>query len=133
MEACGTVDVRMYANFGDNATSRDPLAPMLASFVIDPLIVTRYWALYEHVVNDFDRVSVWMADERRDPVRLFDRLKIAASAPIDDFEIEFNSSQDRIANYQETQIIDLKNVVMLKDVTEADMPPLLVKPTAWAT
>jgi hypothetical protein len=123
-----TVDVRNYASAGGLGPStyigtEGATWPQLAEFVIAPETWTRYWMEVEIVPGGFDRVSLWIADERRDPVQLLNRLEIESAGTLTEFWVEFNSSANRAGG---PLVAYVRNVVMFSNL--ADPTTILQRP-----
>ena len=128
------VDVRVYGVLGPNVTKDQPLSPQAGQFVVRPERWTRYWMLAEQRANDWDLLSLWIADEDRDPVRLIDRAQLEVATPdltknsIHSFQLEFNTSQDRLVVPRGDLVAYVRNVVMLRDASNPTQ--LMVRPNA---
>lgn len=73
------------------------------------------------------RFSVWLADEDRDPVRLYDAVNmITPPDGIGLFRFEFDSSMKIALNGPGQQY--QRNFVVLEGLTEADVVDLLERP-----
>lgn len=104
------------------------LIPRIGDFFLQPNVWTRAW-LY---VEDYDTatcfLSLWAADEARDPVQLYDRLPYL---PLPDglktFQIEFDTSGDQAPNGA-VRHAWTRNYAVLKDIVRADVIPLLQRP-----
>lgn len=116
------VDARSYSVFGPSVTRDQPLSPAAGAFVAKPQTWTRYWMLLEQRARDWDLVSLWVADESQNPVRLIDRLPFEVdsadglNSTIHSFQLEFNTSLDTIAPNRGSLVSYVRNVVMLRDV-----------------
>jgi hypothetical protein len=111
------VDMRHYVNMQDPAVE-DQITPMRGVFAIRAETWTRYWVLIEHVVGDWDRVSLWVADVTRPPVLLLDRVAFeTGSHTFRSFWLEFNTSTDRVVPNRGPLVSYVRNLVMLRDVT----------------
>jgi hypothetical protein len=97
--------------------------PQLADFVIGPETWTRYWVEVEVIPGAFDRVSLWIADERRGPVQLLNRLEIESAGTLTNLWMEFNSSANRTGG---PLVAYLRNVVMFSNL--ADPTTILQRP-----
>jgi len=84
-------DIRIY---GTSPVDNDPLAPQASTFFIEPETWTRYWALVD---IDSQNVSLWMADETRAAVLVYDAVPITLTGgfQFEQFWFEYNSSQSR--------------------------------------
>lgn len=112
----------------------ETLQPRVGAFYFEPNTWTRIW---EHV-EDFDKdpcyLSVWVADEQRDAVQLYDRIALRANGSqyLTDLFIEFDSSADSNPNSPITDVQRAwtRNVALVKGLALADVLPLLQKPVA---
>ena len=111
-----TVDARPYGVLGPNTSlgSYDRIDPMVGSFTISPATWTRYWVLVELFPGSWDRISMWVADERQNPVRLYDRVEMRSAGSLTKFWLEYNSSGSRTGG---PLIAYVRNVVALHNVT----------------
>ena len=145
----GVVDVRAYNDVG-GATSwtsadsnklgplmtRDqPLMPKAsggpATFTIKPNTWTRFWIRVDQRANNYDYFDLWVADEQRNPVRLYGpvpaSIPVKGSNMIQKFWFEFNTSTDLFVRGDQRDLVSyIRNFVALRDVS--DIEPLLVKP-----
>ena len=121
-----SVDVRTYSNIlGPEVTDRAPVSPQVGHFEIAASTWTRYWLLIEIRSEDLDRVSLWMADERRDAVMLLDHVRIdTGSNSIIRFWLEYNSSGSR--NGGAPLVGYVRNLVALRGIS--DPRPLFQRP-----
>jgi hypothetical protein len=125
----GVVDVRAYGAsgvmLGPNVLKGAPLAPQAGSFTIRAETWTRYWMLIDQRADDWDLVSLWVADENHDPVQLVDRRQLNVKRSVDLFWVEFNTS-GHARNGSGERVGYIRNVVMLRNVR--DVPGLLRRP-----
>ena len=125
-----TDDINNPANF--NGWFGEMLQPRLAEFFYQPNTVTRVW-LY---IDGFDRetctLSVWVADETRDPVELYRDLPLHPTAqPLKEFFIEYDTSADQMADCPIEEYRSWnRNYVVLLDVSKAEVLDLLERPGA---
>lgn len=126
----GMVDARGYGGqdkpFGPNVTNSAPLSPQIGTFAVQPETWTRYWALIEQRANDWDLVSLWVADEHHDPVQILDRLQLSVKGSVDQFWLEYNTSSKGKGAALPERVGYARNVVMLRNVK--DVASLLVRP-----
>jgi hypothetical protein len=120
------VDVRSYSAIGPNVTDQEPLSPMLDTFRVVKQTWTRYWMEIDQRANDWDLVSLWVADANHDAVQIFDRLQVEVDAGIHSFQLEFNTSTDALKPGRGPLTVYVRNVVMLRDVS--DTKSLLQRP-----
>lgn len=123
---------------------RQPMLPSLSTFVIQPETWTRFWALVE--LRDgplYDRLSLWMADERVEPVQIYDQLEMtAAQDMLTKFRLEYNSSGDRASTVP--LVGYARNYAVLRNVADptslfqrpgagGELPPYVPGPTPTPT
>jgi hypothetical protein len=117
----GVVDARAYGSkgqtLGPNVARSAPLAPQAGSFTVRAETWTRYWVLIEQRANDWDLVSLWVADENHDAVRLIDRLQLSVKRSVESFWLEYNTSSRPREGLGE-RVAYVRNVVMLRGVTD---------------
>lgn len=127
------LDLRTYGRLGPNANDAaldDGIGHTLTPFQIAKAKWTRYWAFVERVAGGweeggFDRVSIWAADEDREPVQILDRLQMEAGTQgISDLRVQISTDY----TWPEGTILDhkIRGVVFLKD--EPNVTSLLQKP-----
>jgi hypothetical protein len=125
----GVVDVRAYGKsgvmLGPNVAKGAPLAPQAGSFTIRAETWTRYWMLIDQRADDWDLVSLWVADENHDPVQLVDGRQLNVKRSVDLFWVEFNSSGHAKKGVGD-RVGYIRNVVMLRNVR--DVKGLLQRP-----
>ena len=112
--------------FGPNVTKATPLAPQVGTFAIRAETWTRYWLLIEQRANDFDRVSLWVADEGHDPVQILDGLQLSVKETVASMWLEFNTSSKLTPGLAE-RVAYARNVVMLRN--PKDVKSLFQRPT----
>jgi hypothetical protein len=103
----------------------DALGPMLAEFPMATGAWTRFFVRVEFTAGDpYASVSLWVADETRDPVAILLDRRILNFEPgtmadpqglLDSFWVEFNHSQGRTGG---EMIGYVRNVIVLKDVPD---------------
>lgn len=130
----GKLEFRSYGRLGPNASDRARLVDgthhNLTPWQIAKDSWTRYWFYIETVPGTweeggFDRVSLWAADQSREPVLILDRLQMEAGLQgISDFRLQVSTGEV----YPPGTVLDhkVKNIVILRDV--ADVTALLEKP-----
>lgn len=128
----GVVDARGYGGqdhpFGPNVTNSAPLSPEVGTFTVRPATWTRYWAFIEQHENDWDLVSLWVADENHDPVQILDRLQLSVKKSVDQFWLEFNTSSHGKGVELPERVAYARNVAMLRNIDYKDIKPLLQRP-----
>jgi hypothetical protein len=93
----------------------ETMMPLLNNFQIAPETWTRFWVQVELRYPDFDRISMWMADETRDPVQIYDGLLVKSAGWINGFWLEYNSSQSRRTSGE--LVTYFRNLVVLHNFT----------------
>ena len=125
----GFVDARGYPArgtvLGPNVQRGSPLTPQVGQFTVHAETWIRYWVLIEQRANDWDLVSLWVADEHHDPVLLIDRLQFNVKKSVEQFWLEYNTSAHVPQNLGE-RVAYARNVVMLRNVP--DVQSLLQRP-----
>ncbi|WP_448988039.1 hypothetical protein [Luteitalea sp.] len=133
----GLVDMRAYGGgkrdkgraFGPSVRRAQPLEPAKGTFSLRPETWTRYWWQIQQRADDFDLVSLWVADTERGPVQLIDNLELNTYGQPDGvqaFWIEFNTSKEEMLPNRGPLVAYVRNVVVLRD--PGDLTPLLIKP-----
>jgi hypothetical protein len=97
--------------YGPNVTYPEYLSPRAGNFTVKPSTWTRYWAIFEPS-GPYLLYSLWVADEYTDPIQVYDKLQLQAIYGIDQFWIEYNSSNDVVTN-RGPLVSYMRNVVML--------------------
>ncbi len=123
-----TIDARPYGELGPNThKAGNHINPMVGEFSVMPKTWTRFWVHVELIDGGFDRVSMWVADETRAAVQIYDRAEMEAGA-ISKFWIEYNASASRRARGAPGGLLVsyVRNLIVLKDVK--DVRVLLRKP-----
>ncbi len=144
---------------GPNVTSGQgtftPMTPFVV-FLIKPETWTRQWMLFEYqmdsqTIADYGgvlnsefqskngyaaypgtRCSMWLADENRDPVLIYNRAQITCWPPgIRDWGIEVNTSSniEQIGFGHSDMVAYCRNMVVLDDIQFNEMPQILQRPT----
>ncbi len=121
-----SIEARAYADLGPGTTLGEPIEPKSGTFILKPNLWTRFWWLLEQRANDFDAVSLWVADEQTDPVQIYDQRLLVVKNSISKFWLEFNTSNSRVVPDRDDLVAYVRNVVALVD--PSGMPGLLVKP-----
>jgi hypothetical protein len=83
--------------------------------------------LIEQRADDWDLVSLWVADEHTDPVLIIDRrqLRVNAAGGVESFWFEYNTSSHARPGLPE-RVGYVRNLVMLRNAN--DVPALLQRP-----
>lgn len=117
----GGVDLRPYSALGPNTRTGpgDRIEPKVGSFLIAAETWTRYWLEVDVRSNGFERVSLWVGDETRAAVQLYDRIEmeldpgtIRFDGALGDFWLEYNSSAPRRGPSLTAYV---RNLVALRD------------------
>jgi hypothetical protein len=115
---------------GPNVLSTSMLRPQVGELNLKPNTWVRYWVLVDQRANDYDRVSMWVADETRDPVRIFDNIQLSvrpnSGFSVDEFWLEFGSSANELEPGRGPMTAYARNFVALRDVSNPTS--LMVRP-----
>jgi hypothetical protein len=132
--AMGGVAMPSGKNYGNNA-----IGPIANEFGIAPETWTRVW-VYLQEDGDWYRMSLWLADEAREAVQVYDGLQIrprtSADGPTMDgtwdiLRLEYNTStQNDVDPARGPLVAYARNVVVLQRTGPAEVPPLLERPAA---
>jgi len=126
----GAVDARGYGNkgttLGPNVLRGAPLAPQAGTFMVKAETWTRYWVLIEQRADDWDLMSLWVADENHEPVKIIDRLQFAVKGTVHAFWLEYNTSSKGKGAALSERVGYVRNVAMLRNVK--DVESLLQRP-----
>lgn len=120
------------AHMGPGTTrgAAERIEPISGEFYIQPDTWTRVWVFVEGNIGVGDRavrMSVWLADEKRARVQLYNRVNMVTPQDgIGLFRFEFDSSTKKAANGPGQQY--QRNFVVLQGVTAAQVEGLLQKP-----
>lgn len=119
-------------NYGSNV-----IGPMVNEFGVAPEVWTRYWvSMVPQADGEWFRLSMWVADETRGPVQIYDGLQIRPQIgprPVEVsmdgswgiFRLEYNTSTSEVA--QRGPLVSYaRNVVMLS--VAGDVSNLLQRP-----
>lgn len=106
------------------------LQPQRATFYFEPDTWVRAWIFVENLDKDVCYLSVWAADEKRDPVQLYDKIALIPNPNgLGNFQIEYDTSGDTASNPKEMHSWN-RNVVVLHNVPRGDVAGLLKKPAS---
>ena len=114
--------------FGPNVESNYPLKPQIGSFNVRPDTWTRYWLLVEQRAGGWDPTTMWVADENRDAVKIFDAIQLNVPDSISMFSLEFNTSANELQAGRGTLVAYVRNWVALRDARNTS--ELLQRPGA---
>lgn len=107
------------------ATAMDPVTPKVGQFIIKPNRWTRFW-IHVPLNTGLDPVSMWVADEATNPVKVYDTRSLDLWA-FSKFWLEFNTSTDTFVRGNIRDYVSyVRNVAVLKNVPS--VTPFLVKP-----
>jgi hypothetical protein len=107
------------------------LQPALGSFYYQPNTWVRVWVFVDGLDKEICQLSIWVADEKRDPVQLYNN--IALYSPLEEgglslFQIEYDTSADSVLYPTKTVYSWNRNVVVLHNVSKATAIGLLKRP-----
>jgi hypothetical protein len=123
-----TVPGRKFVGPGSDRDG-ETLLPRLGQFYFDANKWVRVWVYIEGLGQSVWYVSVWVADQDRNPVKLYDKN---AMYPTDNgltnFRIEYDTSAGPTTNPNEMHSWN-RNVVALHNISPSAVPSLLQKPT----
>jgi hypothetical protein len=114
--------------YGPNIISAYPLRPQVGQFTIHPETWTRYWVYIEQNAADWDPITMWVADESHDAVKLFDKLQFNVPDTILQFILEFSTSSNELEAGRGTMVAYVRNWVALRN--PKDPQSLLQRPLA---
>ena len=123
-------------NVTSGSTSMTPTTPY-SQWNIRPERWVRHWQLIEYGLDSDPwrtdppgtLMSLWVADEDRAPVQLYDRLQVTLWPPgIRKLWIEVNTSTNEVKAGRPDLVAYFRNVVVLRDVTYDSVPSLLECP-----
>jgi len=122
--AIALVDVRPYRGSSERKGARvggvnygnGSLGGLLTNFGVAPNTWTRYWvSLVPRKDSEFWDFSLWVADERRDAVLLYDKEGIKPKGMgWDRFWLEYNTSTSKVREGRGELVAYARNVVVLK-------------------
>ena len=81
---------------------------------------TRYWVLIEQRADDWDLMSLWVADENNDAVKIIDRLQFAVKGTLHAFWLEYNTSSKGKGAALGERVGYARNVAMLRNVKDVE-------------
>jgi len=137
----GLIDVRPYngsskrrgskvggANYGNGS-----LGGLRANFPVAPNTWTRYWVrLAPQAEGGWWDFSLWVADEKRQPVLLYDQEAVRPNgAGWDRLWLEFNTSASGVKEGRGELVSYVRNVVVLRDTR--DVESLLERPVGTSS
>jgi hypothetical protein len=118
---------------GPGVLTDNYITPRLAMPTIAPNRWTRFWVVIEQRANDYERVSLWVADEQNAPVQVYKDLLVSVRPKVNtvqNFWLEFNTSTDSYVRGLGARdfVSYVKNVVALKGALGTDWSSVLQKP-----
>ncbi|BCS33195.1 hypothetical protein TBR22_A24220 [Luteitalea sp. TBR-22] len=139
--AVAVIDVRQYGGAGDRKGSKaggvkfgsGGLGGIKEAFAIAPATWTRYWVRLTPRPGGDGRwdFSLWVADETRDPVLLYDKEGVRPNEKSQQWErfwLEYNTSTKDIKPGRPELVAYARNVVVLRPTV--DMKDILRRPIA---
>jgi hypothetical protein len=130
------IDGRYYADKSatfSGMTKVGTIQPQAARFFVRANVWTRFWWLIDQRADDFDRATLWVADETTAPVKVFDGLMVNAREDpsgvrtIAFWWAELNTSYDLYRGAERDLVSWVRNFAALRN--PGDVTPLLVRPT----
>jgi hypothetical protein len=125
------IDSRYYGTSMGTLVSPDSLKPQAARFYVRANKWTRFWWLIEQRASDYDQVTLWVADEDTNPVKIFDALPLNTQGTIPSVKswwFEQNTSYDMYRGAPRNLVSYVRNFLALRD--PGDVSPVLVRPLA---
>jgi hypothetical protein len=109
------------------------LAGLRANFPIAPNTWTRYWVqIVPRAEAGWWSFSLWVADEKRDAVLLYDQAGVKPNgAGWDRLWLEYNTSTKNMKAGRGELVSYVRNVVVLR--AQSDVTPLLERPLGTST
>lgn len=123
---------------GPSVTKGEPILPKVSDFCMFPNRWTRWWVKLEQRANDYDYMSMWVADEVTGPIQIYANVPLSVepdSEPspnsVVKWWLEQNTSSDDIKGSRAIDFRDLvsyvRNFVALVN-PPTDVRPLLLRP-----
>ena len=119
-------------NYHPMITTHTPVTPWVGTKCLFPSRWTRWWVMVKQRANDWDEVSMWVADEVEGPVLLYDKILLSVSPnstttpnQIINWWVEFNTSSVEFTRNRDL-VAYIRNFVALKGI--GDPSSLLVRP-----
>jgi hypothetical protein len=116
----------------------DPLAPQAREFCLKANAWTRFWIRVDQRANDYDYLDMWVADETREAVQIFERIPVSVRSTgptpnqIDAFWLEYNTSTILHTRGDQNDLVAYaRNFAVLRDLT--DVRSILARPVPGAT
>jgi hypothetical protein len=116
--------------FGPNIISHYPVKPQVGQLNVRPATWTRYWVQIDQKASDWDPLTMWVADEKHDAVKIFDRLQYEVPGSITQFILEFATSTNKL-QARGTMVAYVRNFVALRNPPR-DPSSLFLRPLAGA-
>jgi hypothetical protein len=130
------VGVPVGPNVTSGSTSDTPITPY-HQINVKPERWVRHWQLIEYGMDPENwrsnppgtLMSLWVADEDRSPVQVYNRLQVTLYPPgVREFWIEFNTSTNEVKARRPDLVAYFRNVVILKDVGFTNVPKVFQRP-----
>ena len=130
------IDGRYYADKSATFSGMMKLGtiqPQAARFFVRANVWTRFWWLIDQRADDYDRATLWVADETTTPVKVFDGLMVNAREDpsgvrtIASWWAELNTSYDLYRGAERDLVSWVRNFAALRNPGE--VTALLVKPS----
>jgi hypothetical protein len=123
---------------GGRSYGGNSVGPLSNEFGVAPETWTRYWLYLEHH-DDWYRLYLWVSDETRDAVQVYDGLQVAPrgngrparismDGTWDIFRLEYNTSSNVVPEGRGELVAYARNVVMLKGLSRDGVQGLLQRP-----
>lgn len=125
-------------NYHPMITTHTPVTPWVGTKCLYPSRWTRWWVFVNQRANNWDEVSMWVADQVEGPVLIYDKLLVSVSPnstttpnQIINWWVEFNTSESEFTRGNMRDLVAyIRNFVALRDV--GNPAPLLLRPLAGA-
>lgn len=122
---------------GPLVTRAEPLRPQAQEFCLKANTWTRFWIRVDQRANDYDYVDMWVADETREAVQIFERMPVSVRVTgptpneIDTFWLEYNTSTIMHTRGDQNDLVAYaRNFAVLRDL--ADARTILARPVPGA-
>jgi hypothetical protein len=139
--AVALIDVRPYNGsskrkgsvVGGTKYGNGSLGGLRANFPIAPNTWTRFWVrLAPHTQDDWWDFSLWVADEKRDAVLLYDQEAVRPNGKgWDRLWLEYNTSTSGVKEGRGELVAYVRNVVVLRDTRDTES--LLERPRGMSS
>lgn len=85
---------------GPDELAHTDVYPQAGNIIIKPNTWTRWWMRIRQNLNDYDQVSIWVADENNEAVLIFDETEMSVSMTLDPTKQRMNYFQFAWGNSQ---------------------------------